>query len=42
MFKFACDWIKLYGGDEYAMKAGGHEVHQLLVHCILVLIMNVA
>jgi hypothetical protein len=26
MFKFACDWMNLYGGDAYAMKAGGHEV----------------
>lgn len=26
MFKFACDWMNLYGGDAMAMKAGGHEV----------------
>lgn len=30
MFKFACDWMNIYGGDEHAMKAGSHEVGSLL------------
>ena len=25
LFKFACDWKNMYGGDEYAMKVASHD-----------------
>eukprot|EP01113_Clastostelium_recurvatum_P028334 TRINITY_DN3429_c0_g1_i2.p1 TRINITY_DN3429_c0_g1~~TRINITY_DN3429_c0_g1_i2.p1 ORF type:complete len:2680 (+),score=686.41 TRINITY_DN3429_c0_g1_i2:120-8159(+) len=33
LFKFACDWLGFYGGDENAMKAGGHELKGLMRYC---------
>jgi hypothetical protein len=30
LFKFAIDWKKIYGSDEYAMKAAGHELKSLM------------
>lgn len=30
LFKFASDKYGLYGGDEYAMKAAGHELKGLM------------
>jgi len=30
LFKFATDWKKIYGGDEYAMKAANHEMNSLM------------
>ncbi|GAM24988.1 hypothetical protein SAMD00019534_081630 [Acytostelium subglobosum LB1] len=30
LFKFASDWIKIYGNDEFSMKAGGHELKSVM------------
>jgi len=30
LFKFAIDWKGIYSGDEYAMKAAGHEMRSLI------------
>jgi hypothetical protein len=30
LFKFAVDWKGIYSGDEYAMKAAGHEMRSLI------------
>jgi hypothetical protein len=30
LFKFAIDWKDIYGDDEYAMKAAGHELKSLM------------
>jgi len=33
LFKFALDTENLYGGDEYAMKASGHELKGFRIFC---------
>eukprot|EP01133_Synstelium_polycarpum_P013661 gene13661-16088_t len=30
LFKFASDWIGIYGNDEFSMKAGGHELKSVM------------
>lgn len=32
-FKFATDWEKIFGGDENAAKAAGHELKSLMRFC---------
>jgi hypothetical protein len=30
LFKFAMDWMNIYGGDQFAMKAAGHELKSVV------------